>query len=401
MSSHEVGPTASAASLTILTAKLGTPRKLPVFPEECLVGSLGELAKVLAEGTEVPEEFIYFCALTVLGAMCSGDLNADVGLESDTRLYSNLYGESADVKKSSAMRRTIQFFDSLQSKRMPHVENGIGSAEGLSRVLRAHNNVLLCFDELRSFVDKTRVESSVLLPMVASLFESHDWDNATKKATFSIRGARVSLLGCCTPETYERMWTPEAIAIGLINRLSVVGAERKQKVAWPCRSDVGRLAALRSRVSAQLARLPLMLGMSDEAKLVWGDWYMNLPNSVHAKRLDTIGRRLQLLVALITDKSEIDAETVQTVTRLLDYELQIRRLTDPIDAENMIARLEVSIRRLLAERGMLSQRELQKAVHYERYGIWAFKTAMANLTGAGEVGLNKRAKKYQLLVRPE
>src|SRR5262249_31766398 len=84
-------------------------------------------------------------------------------------------------------------------------------------------------------VDKCRVQNSALLPMVASLFEAENWDNTTRQSRGiqSVRDVHLSLLGCCTTDTYASMWTNDAIAIGLPNRLFVVGADRKQKVAWP------------------------------------------------------------------------------------------------------------------------------------------------------------------------
>lgn len=81
------------------------------------------------------------------------------------------------MKKSSAMRKTLEFFGAMDIRR-PHFNYGVGSAEGLVRSLRAHPNLILAYDELRSFVDKTRVQGSVLLPMVTSLFEGNDWENA-------------------------------------------------------------------------------------------------------------------------------------------------------------------------------------------------------------------------------
>jgi len=355
------------------------------FPDAALVGSLGDLGRVLAAGTEVPEGFLFASALTILGAMCSGELTADVGLDSDTRLYAVLLGESAEAKKSSARKRTVEFFESLKSTRLPHVLHGVGSAEGLARKLALHPNILLCFDELRSFVDKASVQGSVLLPMTTSLYEDHDWDNAVKDRDVSIRGARISLLGCATTDTYERMWTPEAIAIGFTNRQFVVGAERRDKVAWPVPPDACKLGDIRSRLLTQLGRLPLTLSMTGEARREWEEWYVGLPPSPHAKRLDTIGRRLLLLIALTTDKSEIDLETVKTVRKILEYELNIRRLSDPIDAENAIARMEEKIRRKLKGTRFMDKRQLHRAVNASRAGIWVFDTALRNLRQNDEV----------------
>ncbi len=59
------------------------------------------------------------------------------------------------------------------------------------------------------------------------------------------------------------------------------------------------------------------------------------------------------LIALITDKERIDLETAKIVRSIVEYELQIRRLLDPIDAEGTLAKLEEMIRRALKTKGPL------------------------------------------------
>jgi hypothetical protein len=80
------------------------------FPAKAIVGSLGSLARELASGTEVPEEFIFVCALRVLGGMCSGELKINVGVEVDPRLYTVLLGSSYDVKKSKSNEESDRVF---------------------------------------------------------------------------------------------------------------------------------------------------------------------------------------------------------------------------------------------------------------------------------------------------
>ena len=140
------------------------------------------------------------------------------------------------------------------------------------------------------------------------------------------------MVGCCTTETYEHLWTTEAIAIGMLNRLFVVDADAKPKVAWPSPPDQAALEELRGRIQQQLARLPIAFDIAPKAKLLWEDWYHNLPSSEHARRLDTIGLRLMPILALTMDKTSIDTEVIEHVTAMLDYELNLRALTDPIDA---------------------------------------------------------------------
>jgi hypothetical protein len=357
------------------------------FPREALVGSLGELARELADETEVPPEFFFAAGLTMLGSICGTKLTIDVGFDVEPRLYTVLLGDSYGAKKSTAMKKTINFFDDVVGGEKPKIVYGVGSAEGLVVVLRQEPHVLLAFDELRAFVDKTKVQGSVLLPMVTALFEQNKWENITKNKKHSepIENAHLSILGCCTTATFSDMWTSEAVSIGFPNRLFVVNADRTCKVAWPKSPDEEVLKKLRTRIQQQLAKLPLKLSITPEGMKAWQEWYNDVPSSEHTKRLDTIGFRLMGLIALTTDKDSIDLETVRTVTAILDYELRVRILTDPIDADNTISKLEEKIRRALDVRGPLSKRDLRRHTHADRAGLWAFESAIKNLTNAGDI----------------
>jgi len=361
------------------------------FPQDSIVGSIGELARLLAEGTEVPEEFYFASGLTVLGSICAAGLRLKIGLSTAPRLYTVLLGESYGVKKSTAQKRTIEIFEGIIDQMVllepPDVVYGVGSAEGLMRQLSNHPQLLIAYDELRSFIDKCRVQNSSLLPMVAALFEGENWDNTTKKAssTESVRSVHLSLLGCCTTDTYASMWTNDAISIGFPNRLFIVGADRKRKVAWPEPPDQAKLDQICARIRSQIQRLPLILDITSEARAAWGDWYNSLPASEHVKRLDTIGLRLLSLLTLSSDKDCVDLETVQLVRSVLDYEFNIRCLTDPIDADNKVARLEEGVRRILRTVGSLDKRNLRRRLHADRYGLWAFERALANLKSAGDI----------------
>lgn len=375
------------------------------FPAEGLVGSLGDFARVMADGTEVPEELYWAAAVTHMGAIVGRDLTLDIGCDVDPRLYTVLLGESSQVKKSTAARRTQKFFADLNRAGQPQkigwlptVVQGAGSAEGLARHLNGSKNVVLQYDEMQTFVAKCSIKGSALLEVVTTLFECGDWDNELKSAkqSVSVRDARLSLLGCCTIDTWRHIWSPKALDIGLVNRLFVVNADRKVKVAWPAPPDPGKLAAVKQRIEVQLGRLPMCYSIDGDAKALWEAWYIALPeNSPHIRRLDTIGFRLLGLLALTTDKNSIDVATVRAVTAVLDYELKLRRETDPIDAENTIAQLEERIRRVLENRGPLSARDLRRSCNADRAGLWAFNQAITNLTKARDIQTTAQGA-YQL-----
>jgi len=70
----------------------------------------------------------------------------------------------------------------------------------------------------------------------------------------------------------------------------------------------------------------------------------------------------------------------------------VRRIADPIDAENTIAELEERIRRALA-RGPVPEKGregLRKLLHYERYGYFIWNAAITNLTKARDVCQDQR-----------
>jgi hypothetical protein len=346
----------------------------------------------MSDGNEVPEEFYFAAALTFLGATCGEKLKLKSALNSlEPRLYTVLLGASGDVKKSTALRNTSDFFESVWSSLpainpRPGVCHGVGSAEGLAKELDANKHgVILCFDELKVLIDKSKIQSSTLLPMTASLFEQTKFENSTKNQKLRVEEAHLSIVGCCTTETYSRMWTPDAIAIGIPNRLFVVSADRKRRVGWPKPHDQERLAEVRREMVEQLGKLPLSLDMTDEAKHAWQIWYENQPSSVHAKRLETIGVRLLGLIALSTNREIIDLEAVEIVVRILDYEFNLRTVTDPIDADSKIAQLEEKIRRQLSNRGTLTDRQLRQYTNANRDGLWAFDMALQNLHKANDI----------------
>src|SRR5271157_203569 len=144
---------------------------MPPFPQSAMLGSLGDLARELGKDNEVPEEFLFADALTVAGAIMSGRFTLDLGLESDTRLYTVTVGESADTKKTTAQQKILKFFKALNITDVWGTCHGIGSAEGLAKALDSCSRIVLAIDELKQLLQKTQIRGSVLLPMMTSLYE--------------------------------------------------------------------------------------------------------------------------------------------------------------------------------------------------------------------------------------
>jgi hypothetical protein len=371
------------------------------FPQSVMTGAAGKFSAIIGELIEAPKQFLYFSYLTALGLLISPRLKMRGILPTQPRLYTVLIGKSGASRKSSAISIILDHFQET----VPEFKAilGVGSAEGLQKILNHHGHgspapCLLTFDEMRSFVGKCSIESSILLPLVNTLFESNRFEGHTKKSDFFINNAHIAFLAATTVATYERIYTPAFLNIGFINRVWIVpgSGQRKNPLPGELKNDS------KTELQEDLRRVLLFDSASpflitDEAQKRYEHWYFHeLGDSVHATRLDTYSRRLMPLLAVNDFKSEIDIEIVEHVITLCNWQLQVRRRYDPIHAENKVALLEESIRRVLS-RGPHTERTLKQMVHYSRYGIWLFNKAMENLQNAREISFDAPSKRWRLL----
>ena len=82
--------------------------------------------------------------------------------------------------------------------------------------------------------------------------------------------------------------------------------------------------------------------------------------SVHSRRLDTYALRLMPLLAVNDMKTAIDVETVRKAIFLCDWQLEVRKLHDPIDADNALAKMEEKIRRTVRGNDGLKDWQIKK-----------------------------------------
>ena len=147
------------------------------------------------------------------------------------RLFTLILGESADDRKSTAIHKTCEFFHSTLTEGF-NPSYGVGSAEGLQEILKGQENVLLCLDEFKQFASKCRIDGSVLLPCVNTLFESNRYESRTKKHRIELTNAYLCLLAASTVQTYEGMWSAQFTDIGFNNRLFTVIGKGERRFAF-------------------------------------------------------------------------------------------------------------------------------------------------------------------------
>lgn len=338
--------------------------------------------------------------LACLGSVLSPTLRLNTFLDTQPRVYIVFIGESGVTRKSSAVNKTVKHFkknvDGLK------VRYGLGSPEGLQKIVGKADNdtpsrILLIFDEFKTFVDKATIASSVLLSCVNTLFEINIFENVTKKSHINLQNTHLSIVGATTKLTYETIYSDQFTRIGFPNRVFIVpgGSERKFSIppALP-ESEESRLGQNLVDVVKHVGD-GLTLDLTPDARAIYDSWYMaGWDGSVHATRLDTYSLRLMMLLAANSCKTVIDAETVNNAIALCDWQLEVRKLYDPIDADNSIARMEEKIRRCITSRGPQKEWELKQNTNAKRAGYWVFEKAKENLRSAGEIQWDKGRKSW-------
>lgn len=367
------------------------------FPD-VMDGLAGEFAAMYARSLEVPKPFFYFAFLTCLGSILADRVTLSTEILPQPRLYTVLLGESADDRKSTAINKVTEFFKDTIADFSTCF--GVGSAEGLQKRLDGSRSVLLCFDEFKHFVSKCKIESSVLLPCVNTLFESNRYESRTSKTDIKLENAYLSLLAASTVQTYERTWDASFTDIGFNNRLFLVPGTAERRFSFPSKIPAKEKTKLMGYLGKVLRSLgdgaTVELDVTPSARMLYQDWYMGLERSVHAKRLDTYALRLMILLAVNELRQEIPEDIVRKATALCDWQLAVRKLHDPIDADNKIAATEEKIRRLLRI-DPRTDRDLKRGIHVERFGLWFYDTAIGNLQKAKEIKRDKVSQKWVLI----
>jgi hypothetical protein len=237
----------------------------------------------------------------------------------------------------------------------------------------------------------------VLLPCVTTLFENNFYESQTKTTSIELDNVYLSILAASTVETYQTTWDPSFTDIGFTNRLFLVPGEGERKYSVPPDIPEDKTGELWKQTAAVLAFIrtyPLM-ELEPDARERFHEWYMSRESSLYGKRLDTYALRLMPLFAAMNLQNTVDLDTAERVIQLMDWQLRVRKIYSPIDADNKVAQVEERIRRNLTVRP-LNDRELKRYIHAERCGFYIFNSAKTNLLKGKEIYLDKTTQKYHL-----
>lgn len=253
-------------------------------------------------------------------------------------------------------------------------------------------------DEFKQFVSKCKIEGSILLPCVNSLFESNKYEGNTKTLQIRLDEAYLAMLAASTVKTYENTWSNQFTDIGFNNRLFLVPGGGKRKYAVPMSIPETEKEKIRRRLKEISREIGghTVLPMTKRARDLHEAWYLTLPSSVHTKRIDTYALRLMPLLTVNEGRTEVDEGIVEKTLTLCNWQVDVRRLHDPVDADNELARMEEKIRRVLGSKGSLKEWDIKRQVNANRSGLWVFNTAIGNLKSGGEIAFDPGSRAYSM-----
>ena len=367
------------------------------FPAWVMSGVAGDFARIFGEHLEPPDHFFYMSYLTIFGLYVSDRLSLDSQRKPSPRLYTILLGESADTRKSTAIEETEEHFRGFIEPGSMAVCRGAASGEGLGKLIAKVPKVLLYYDELKVFVNKSNIKQSTLLMVANILFEATRYENYTTRDPFVIEHGLLSVLAACTTDTYASLFDSKFLDIGFNNRLFLVPGDSQKCFPVPVPIPEAQIQRLYGQLQNRLKLIKGVLAMpiDPEGNERWTEFYAQIKGtSPYAKRLDTYGLRLMPLLALNDLKGTVDLETINKVITLLNWQHNVRQVYDPIDAEGKVARMEETIRRTFKTKSEWPTRQLQRKVNYNRHGLWVWESAIKNLRQNQEIRFNAKLGIY-------
>ena len=374
-------------------------RNIP-FPD-INMGLAGTFAKIYENHIEAPKHFMSMVFLTYLGAILP--IAEDGEIETQPRLYTLLLAQSAQDRKSTVLSKVERFFRTW----VPgiNVFGGVNSAEGLGQLLKEKSKLILSLDEMSSFLKKCSIDGSVLSEMTCSLFENNQYYSRTKKEIIEITDAQLSIVGATTIAQYEKTWGDSARDLGLLNRTFLVPGTSDKSIPCPTRVNPAHVESIGLNLKELLAWIdnarggqPLYVGMDKDAEELYCKWYDKNRARTHeiSKRLDGYSKRIAMILAVTAaNKLSIDAATMKDVIKLMEWQLKVRELHQPLDPGGEVSRMVDRVKKQLAN-GPMTDSRLQNRLRITG-DLSIYLKAMANMEKARVIERDKKDK-WQLSV---
>ena len=196
-----------------------------------------------------------------------------------TNMFCMLAGRSGEDQKSTALSLGEEILDMANHTLIGEQP---ASAEGLINSLADQNKQSIWYSEFGQFLSQAK---GGYMESIKTTY-TNLWDGkniSRKKANETIRAEnpRLSIISACSIPYLEQFTTAHDWTGGFMGRWLLMYAHRERTMAFP-NPETPKVRSMRQYLAGQLQQMmefeyrSTCLGLNDEAKELWRDWYMGL-----------------------------------------------------------------------------------------------------------------------------
>jgi hypothetical protein len=380
---------------------------VPVYPPHVIDGDyIGELTRILTDGTAIPAQFVRENTKCILGAIIDGR----VGFPGHGWLHTRHYtvnvslhprtgkGESwnltGDELRGGALVELLKRYD------VKTVDGGrFGSGEFMAKTLceleqhRCPSDVLVRFDEMVEPFEKAKSTGSTLESKLLQLYERNTISSGSfKNGEYEARNTHLSLSGDFTRDNFIKTFEGRGSGgSGFLARCTLAFSDKIHVSGDWAQTDkvAAEKAVTNIAANADTLRhlgvprfIPEESAAARNLRLEFFD-HLHKGDPRYVPELEAHFKRDLLLRTVFSGDTRIDAVHVQKSIDWTQHQLELRNELWPEDAGGPVERAEQRIVKTLATKGTLSLTRLIDFCHVRRPGsggFEAFNRALKSLT---------------------
>ena len=444
---QETQETVEVVPDSILKNPKAITKSLAQYPLWAWNGTLYEdFAQLCGKDNFIPHEFFIESIKTVVGAVCGHRIQPDgYDNQQPARWYTILIGPGGGGK-SSASKWAINLFigtglvyelsQTGAFLRIGCAKGSFASASGMSKIgWSKHSRILQVYDEVTTVIEKFSITGSggSFLDMNNELFEycpsvPLSITKDSKNDTFPRGEVHNSILGCTTPLRWQNAFKKtNSDNSGFFQRLNVISNASSDRVAQLLVPDLSEIRDRFVRKIQPLEFQRVVVRQTPEATELFDKWYSeklteweNVSDDIKGRIQVMVVRNASHLAWLmsgddVTPDAEkanepievsCDEDIMNRAIALAEYEVRVRQLHKPIEADNPYAQIENAIERYFVENEgqPVTRRQLYRLLTANRHGSQIFDRCVMNLIQEGLMkigdreGPKKRGRKSQVLI---
>jgi len=383
-------PAAAAIAVQVVVEPEDLPKRemvpYPVFPAWVMEGtSIYEgFVKPYCEANCRYPEFMFMPALVLLLNYIAIKVRVKHNKDLYPSIFLILIGRRGDVIKSSSVEDAIRYFEfagvtayaaaSTSNANSMSLVFKPGSPEGLGKEMQRLKctNVVAFYDELRALTNKAGIETSNLAQDLLTLHESGFFSNRIKggKDSFVHNPGTycATLIACSTDTSFPESWSSlSGEDLGLNDRTFFLYQPAVFKKRTP-KVDVDFSEA--AKKTRQLIEKAVKQGLYEIPDRI----PLNHASDEFNTRGESRVEKFALGFAIDLGLDTIDEDCVERAMALVRYEKAVKKYLRLYEGKTREAGIQMAVEHtLLKHDGIMVTRDLQRALHSERWGtsVWS------------------------------